>query len=348
MNNRRRNQILIGVVIVEVIAVVILVTRVAQVCCAAPSNLTVPTTVALNPTTELPIHAVETSTLEDALVLSITPTAMAATASLSATTEASPTASLTATVLPDSPTPTASLTDLPATPTSTLSPTVEPSSPTANGLPATNPPPIAAQLVVVPTTVPLPTIPIPTAVPTITQPPTRLPPTRTPTATATPTLAATVTRVSTATLAPTAIQESGQCSYGWAINPLPDVTAAAQGAINAAGLNSVTVRSEAYGENCYDSISGRLLYFGAMTTDFYLTAPVSDFADVDTMGQIVITAYNTLTTLNIALPARPGYLDITFTVGSDKKHFRAVFEDVKAAMDAGKTGAALIAVGGIT
>jgi hypothetical protein len=76
-----------------------------------------------------------------------------------------------------------------------------------------------------------------------------------------------------------------------------------------------------------------------------LNTPATDLNDLDALAAIVKTAYQTLTTLNFSLPARPGELDITFTAGGESKNFRAMFDDIRPLIEGGKSSAELLAAG---
>jgi len=57
--------------------------------------------------------------------------------------------------------------------------------------------------------------------------------------------------------------------------------------MEAAGLKDVTVRAEAYGENCYDSQTNEPVSFGAMETNFHITVKVADLAAKDDLGNLL-------------------------------------------------------------
>lgn len=140
--------------------------------------------------------------------------------------------------------------------------------------------------------------------------------------------------------------EYPSCMFNWARQDLPDVTAIVQTALNDAGISYVTARAEAYGENCYRQ-DGSVSYFAAMTTDFYLTIPLDNLNDEALMGQVVAATYAMLSAVPTAsLPARLGYLDITFTAGDQSQRFRAMFDQMRPLIEAGASGAALLAAGG--
>ena len=146
-------------------------------------------------------------------------------------------------------------------------------------------------------------------------------------------------------ITPTPSVHASNCAFSWAHQDLPDVAETAREAFSTISMASIQViRADAYGENC-NRADGSLSSFGAMTTDFYLSVNVSDLNDSTYLGQVVMTAYTVLSELKVKLPAQAGYLDIMFTAGSTSKDFRAMFPTIKHAIEAGKTGAELVALG---
>lgn len=142
--------------------------------------------------------------------------------------------------------------------------------------------------------------------------------------------------ITSLTPTPTSNAHDSNCAFSWAHQDLPDAARAVQTALNDAGVKAISVlHAEAFGENC-NRADGSLSYFGAMSSDFYLAATVKTLDDADEMGQIIKTAYNTITTLKVKLPAGPGYLDIVFSAGGQFKRFRTMFYTLKPLIDAGK------------
>ncbi|MBI5667251.1 MAG: hypothetical protein HZC41_04515 [Chloroflexi bacterium] len=137
-----------------------------------------------------------------------------------------------------------------------------------------------------------------------------------------------------------AVGTPAPCGFVWARQPLPEVERQARTALDNAGQAAVEIRYvEAYGENCLET-DGRVRYFAAMTTDFYLSAEVVDLNDEARLGQMVESIYRALLTLT-DLPARLGYLDMIFTSGGQERRLRVMFDQIEAALDTGYTGAAL-------
>jgi hypothetical protein len=52
-----------------------------------------------------------------------------------------------------------------------------------------------------------------------------------------------------------------------------------------AGLKGVTAVAEAYGENCYGSVTNEVQYFAELETDFLIDMDVPNLADTESLGQ---------------------------------------------------------------
>ena len=158
-------------------------------------------------------------------------------------------------------------------------------------------------------------------------------------------LAANATTLALTAFAPLTAASNGTdstCFFNWARQDLPDVTAAAQAALEASNIGDVTVRAEAFGEDCIDPKTNKARYFAAMTTDFYITAKMGDVTDEAKMGEMARAAYEALIALPADnLPARPGYLDITYQSGDQEQRLRVMFEQAAAPINEGLADAAL-------
>ena len=151
----------------------------------------------------------------------------------------------------------------------------------------------------------------------------------------------------TPTPTPTSSVRDSNCAFSWAHQDLPEVAQAAQEAFSATNTQIEVLRADAYGENC-NRADGSVSYFGAMTTDFYLSANVTNLNDDDELAEIVKVAYETLTALKVKLPAAPGYLDMMFTAQGSSKNFRAMFYELKSAIETGIGGGkSLLEIGGL-
>jgi len=140
---------------------------------------------------------------------------------------------------------------------------------------------------------------------------------------------------------------SEPCAWSWATRNLPDTTQAVREILVNAGMDNIyLIRAEAYGEECGNSSSANK-GFGAMTTDFYLSATVPDLSDKAALAQVVRTVYATLSAMNIKLPAKAGYLDIVFTSGGQEKRFRAMFSGIEALIEIKADDQKLLEAGGM-
>jgi hypothetical protein len=162
----------------------------------------------------------------------------------------------------------------------------------------------------------------------------------------------TATRTPSSTALPTnTASGSGvvQCAFSWAHRDLPDVALLAQNALDGASIADTTIRADAYGEECINFSTNTVVSFGAMTTDFYVTAQVSNVNDTPALADYVKAVYAILSDLDQdSLPARLGYLDVTFTAGTTTKYLHTSFDDIKAALDRNLSGQRLLdALGGL-
>jgi hypothetical protein len=139
-------------------------------------------------------------------------------------------------------------------------------------------------------------------------------------------------------------QELTPCAFMWASEPLPDVSAHVQAALNTAGLSEATVQAEAYGENCVEG-SGKVRSFGAMETDFRVRLPVADLSDRQALGDLVEKA---LAVLDQFPPGtvpgpQPGYIGVEFSAGQDTLNLWFTVSAGKSAREQALHGADLLA-----
>lgn len=118
-----------------------------------------------------------------------------------------------------------------------------------------------------------------------------------------------ITQISTAP--PTVAHE--QCAWNWATQPLPELSSEVQSAMEASGLIGITVRAEAYGENCLTQ-DNVIAYFAAMETDFRIAMNIASMTNRTSLGY---TLEQILVVLD-GFPAeetpgpQPGYIGIRF------------------------------------
>ena len=133
------------------------------------------------------------------------------------------------------------------------------------------------------------------------------------------------------------------CSFNWATQTLPDLSAQVLAAMQTAGLNGISVTAEAYGENCYDTRTNEPVSFTAMETDFHLTAQVKVLTDKGQLGNLlerILIVLDCFPTGSIPGPL-PGYIGVSFQAGDDELRLWFPASDGVSARDQGLHGAAL-------
>ncbi|NWF71182.1 MAG: hypothetical protein HXY40_19030 [Chloroflexi bacterium] len=139
------------------------------------------------------------------------------------------------------------------------------------------------------------------------------------------------------------------CNWTWATQDAPELTAAAQQKIDSSGillLDSMQVRTQISGQNCLDT-NGSVLYFTAVSVDFFLTVRVASLADMPALTEVILTGANTLMD-GLTLPARQGYFDIRFSAAEGSGHLRTTFDTIIMTRALGLEGGAFLdALGGV-
>ena len=133
------------------------------------------------------------------------------------------------------------------------------------------------------------------------------------------------------------------CSFNWATQPLPDLSAKVLAAMQTAGLNGISVTAEAYGENCYDTRTNEPVSFTAMETDFRVTAQVKVLTDKGQLGNLlerILIILDGFPTGSTPGPL-PGYIGVSFKAGDDELRLWFPATDGVSARDQGLHGAAL-------
>ena len=152
------------------------------------------------------------------------------------------------------------------------------------------------------------------------------------------------TRVTPPSLTPTATEYPyEQCGWSWATQPLPELSAQVQSAMDAAGLKNVTAAAEAYGEDCLDA-NGTPVRFAAMETDFRITVQVPSLTDRESLGSLLEQILTVLDQFPAGVTPGPnnGYVGVTFQSKDDELRLWFLVEDGESARALGLHGAALL------
>lgn len=115
--------------------------------------------------------------------------------------------------------------------------------------------------------------------------------------------------------------ETTACSWQWATQDLPDLSALAVETLTSAGVPLVEARASAYGENCVTP-QGTVERFAAMQTEFDVTLAVASLDDRETIGTLVYDVVGVLmTTLPVERTPGPnqGQIRLRFVAGEDAR-----------------------------
>jgi heat shock protein HslJ len=135
----------------------------------------------------------------------------------------------------------------------------------------------------------------------------------------------------------------------WNSHRLEELSDQVQGALAEAGLDGAQGHAEAFGEDWYEQAgeagdSPTVCNFSIMETDFYVTLPVDDLADLDRLGAqvtkvlAVLDGFPTEETPG----SQPGYVEIAFVSGGEGDRLRFPVTEAAQARESGLAGAALL------
>jgi hypothetical protein len=112
------------------------------------------------------------------------------------------------------------------------------------------------------------------------------------------------------------------CAFIEATQNLPDLTAQIDQAIKELQPDA-SGRAQAFGENCVYASSGQST-FGAMETDFYITANVKKLNDDKELGTWIVNAMKIIDNLPAGSISGPqaGFVEFTFKTKDDQKILR--------------------------
>jgi hypothetical protein len=130
--------------------------------------------------------------------------------------------------------------------------------------------------------------------------------------------------------------KSPDCYFNWSTQPLPQLSAQVQAAVNTAGLAGTSAIAEAYGENCYDA-DNKPVYFTALETDFRFQVQVKTLTDKSLLGDLlerILVIVNDFPP-SVTHTPQTGYIAITFEAGANAMRLWFKIEDANAARSRG-------------
>lgn len=133
---------------------------------------------------------------------------------------------------------------------------------------------------------------------------------------------------------------SGSCAWTWANQELPELSDELRQEFDEASLEGVEIRASAYGENCLDAETNKVVRFTAMQTDFYLSVPVQDPEDHQAAGDWIAKVINILRPYT---PGRvpgpnPGYVAIRFISSGGEENLWFSRSEAEKLIDGGTNG----------
>jgi hypothetical protein len=134
-----------------------------------------------------------------------------------------------------------------------------------------------------------------------------------------------------------------QCAWTWASQALPELSNTLNVSMRSAGLSDVSVRAEAYGENCINA-AGEVDHFATMETDFHITVKVANLGDKKGLGDFlerILRVLDGFPTGKIPGP-QPGKISISFQTTSNELNITFTVAEAKSARERGHHGAALL------
>ncbi|MEZ0396327.1 MAG: hypothetical protein ABWK53_07880 [Anaerolineales bacterium] len=160
-----------------------------------------------------------------------------------------------------------------------------------------------------------------------------------------PTLAPTQSATPVPSPTPSATLSYTQCAWNWATQPLPELSADLEDALQGVIAFPLEARAEAFGENCLDGRTNAVAYFAARETDFYITVHVEDLTDRERLGEL---AESILLVLLNGFPVQatpgpqPGIIALTFAAQAGELRLRFPWPEAEAALGEALHGAALL------
>jgi len=145
---------------------------------------------------------------------------------------------------------------------------------------------------------------------------------------------------------PTTVDDSGlvQCSYQWAVQPLPDVSLEIQDAFKEAGYNEVFVSAEAFGENCIHPETGQTIKFLTMQTDIDIRSPIESVNEKEKIGNKLVEYILVLREIPVeSIPgSQPGQVRVSFIGQDDEFNLWFPYQQGLQAVNEGLSGVDLV------
>ena len=132
--------------------------------------------------------------------------------------------------------------------------------------------------------------------------------------------------------------ESVECAFVWANDPLPELSEAFNKALKEIQSDAEGY-AQAYGENCVTA-QGEVVRFLAMETDFYITLNVENLEDRQALGDGVEQVMEVMAEFptDETPGPQPGYIGITFEATGDSLRLWIMRAEIETALANGLRG----------
>lgn len=132
-----------------------------------------------------------------------------------------------------------------------------------------------------------------------------------------------------------------QCAWAWATQPLPEVDARLNQALQAANLDGWQANAAAFGENCLTG-SGKVDHFAARDMDFYFVVKVTSLEDESLLSGLIEIATGLIAQLERKdTEPEPGMVHMRFQQEATEKNLNFQYSDFLALVSQGLKGADL-------
>lgn len=109
------------------------------------------------------------------------------------------------------------------------------------------------------------------------------------------------------------------CAYVWSNRSLPGLSSEINQTFRSQGYPEVEIEATAYGEDCLDPNTNKVVQFSAMQTDFYLNVAIENTNNPSVLGEWVEKILHVLEAFppGVIPGPNPGYIGINFISGQN-------------------------------
>ncbi len=129
--------------------------------------------------------------------------------------------------------------------------------------------------------------------------------------------------------------EQAPCAWVWARRHLPDLSDQVEAALEAAGISGAGARATAFGEECVDAKTNKVIRFAVMETDYLIELQVEDLRDLEALGLLTVQV------LEVLARFPPGKISLQL-VADEERYLRMSWGQAIQALEEGLSGVGLM------